>query len=157
ATSQTGFGPSFTLNSPTPFQTYQVNLVVTDNDGATASATIAVIALDDQNDTFEVPAQPANVSTVVVFGLGGADLIADGTIQRDSGGNVVYDANGFAVITNPLSTPVVLDGGAGQDTLEGGSANDVIYLQQGNDRADGFGGNDQYLLKPNSTLTVVDG
>jgi Matrixin/PKD domain/Right handed beta helix region/Periplasmic copper-binding protein (NosD) len=153
----TGSGSTFTLPSPTAFQSYHVTLTATDNDGVFASTTIAVIVLDDADNVFEVPAQPAGVAAVAVFGLGGADEIAAGQISRDVNNQIIYDANGFPVTTNPLSIPVVLDGGAGQDTLVGGGGGDTIYLQQGNDRANGLGGNDAYLLKPNSTLSVVDG
>jgi Bacterial Ig-like domain (group 3)/PKD domain/Bacterial pre-peptidase C-terminal domain/RTX calcium-binding nonapeptide repeat (4 copies) len=151
-----GTGPSLTL--PTTFNTsYTVTLTVTDNDSASTSASTLVSVLDDNDNVYQVADPGPGVSQVIVFGLGGDDIIAAGQVSFDGGGHLMRDAHGVPIVTNPLNISVVLDGGLGADTLIGGNASDVIYLHQGNDSAYGLGGNDSYMLTPNSTLTVVDG
>ncbi|MFO0066706.1 MAG: hypothetical protein ACK523_12150, partial [Pirellulaceae bacterium] len=88
------------------------------------------------------------------------------------------DVNNLTVITfggsdmvNATSLPigfnVVLDGGDGQDFLFGGAGNDTYVLRSGNDIANDAAsaptgvtvvdeGDDQYILSPNSVLTVRD-
>ena len=92
----------------------------------------------------------------MVFGLGGNDVIAAGTLPNGSTGPLTYDANGLPIVDNPLNIPVILDGGAGQSTLIGGNSDDVIYLNTGDDTGYGMGGNDTYVLTPNCDLNVTD-
>src|SRR5262249_7251319 len=65
----------------------------------------------------------ANTTAIMVFGQGGNDTIA------------LDESNG------PLP-PAELFGGAGNDTLTGGSGNDLLFGQTGNDTLLGKGGND---------------
>ncbi len=130
----TGNTPDFTFTS-SPSTAYTVTLAVTDDDGGTTISTTRVDVLTDSADTYIPTSVPSGVSALMVLGLAGADTID----------------------VRALSIPVVLDGGADTDTLYGGSADDVMFLHQGNDSGFGEGGNDSYELTPNSTLTVVDG
>jgi len=81
----------------------------------------------------------ANTSQIQVFGLGGADAIS------------LNEANGALPRAN-------LFGGAGNDTLTGGSGNDMLFGQAGNDTLLGKGGNDLLFGSDgNDTLTGGDG
>ena len=93
--------------------------------------------LDDTANTYVVtPATIApGVSQLMVLGLAGQDTI---------------DASGSPV-------PVFLDGGADTDTLIGSTFDDQIVLRGGDDQASDVGGNDEYLLTPNSVLSITDG
>lgn len=46
---------------------------------------------------------------------------------------------------NNVSTPLLVAGGAGNDALRGGAANDVLAGGEGNDSLTGFGGIDEYF------------
>jgi Ca2+-binding RTX toxin-like protein len=78
----------------------------------------------------------ANTATIQVFGQGGND-----TISLD-------EANGALPAAQ-------LFGGDGNDTLNGGSGNDLLFGQAGNDILNGKGGND--LLFGGSGNDVMDG
>src|ERR1700733_14036738 len=69
------------------------------------------------------PATVANTSVIEAFGLGGAD-----TIALDE--------------TNGALPAAQLFGGAGNDTLTGGSGHDLLFGQAGNDILNGKGGDD---------------
>lgn len=130
----TGTGPDFTFTSSAS-TAYTVTLTVTDDDGGTTTSSTVVNVLTDAPDTYTPTANPAGASSLIVLGLGGSDTIN----------------------ASNLSIPVILDGGADTDVLTGGSADDVVILHQGNDSGFGGGGNDNYKLTPNSTLTIEDG
>jgi hypothetical protein len=139
---------------PTFSTSYAVSLTVTDKDGGLTSSSVVVTVLDNSDNVYQVPDPGPGFDSVLVFGLGGNDVIAAGTLP---GGVLQFDSHGVPIVTNPLNIPVVLDGDTGTDTLIGGNGDDVLYLHQGNDNGYGLGGNDTYMLTPNSTLTVVDG
>src|SRR6266436_1784481 len=81
----------------------------------------------------------ANTSTIQVFGQGGND-----TISLDESNGALPAAQLF--------------GGAGNDTLTGGSGGDLLFGQAGNDILLGKGGNDQLFGGAgNDTLTGGDG
>src|SRR5215203_2636560 len=81
----------------------------------------------------------ANTSLIQVFGTGGNDVIA------------LNEANGALPAAN-------LFGGAGNDTLIGGSGADMLFGQSGNDTLLGKGGNDLLFGGDgNDTLTAGDG
>jgi hypothetical protein len=130
----TGNGPTITFAAAAN-TSYTATLTVTDDDGGATTTTLRADVLTEFADTYIPTVVPSGVSAIVVLGLGGADVI-DGSA---------------------LSIPLILDGGADIDTLTGGSADDVIILHRGNDSGFGLGGNDRFLLTPNSTLTVEDG
>jgi Ca2+-binding RTX toxin-like protein len=81
----------------------------------------------------------ANTALIQVFGLGGSDII---TLDQTNG--ALPRANLF--------------GGAGNDTITGGSGADMLFGQSGNDTLLGKGGND-FLFggTENDTLTGGDG
>src|SRR5215217_4905821 len=81
----------------------------------------------------------ANTSLIQVFGTGGNDVIA------------LNEANGALPAAD-------LFGGAGNDTLTGGSGADMLFGQSGNDTLLGKGGNDLLFGgSGNDTLTGGDG
>ncbi len=115
---------------------YRITLLVTDDEGDSVSLSTQLIILDDNPNTFAPPlsAQPVGVDSVTILGLAGTDTL---------------DLRNWTL-------PVILDGGAGNDTLYGGSGNDTLILHQGNDSGFGGLGNDRYVMTFNSTLTVDD-
>jgi Ca2+-binding RTX toxin-like protein len=81
----------------------------------------------------------ANTSSITAFGLDGNDVIA------------LNEANGALVKAS-------LFGGAGNDTLTGGSGNDLLFGESGNDTLLGKGGNDLLFGGAgNDTLIGGDG
>ncbi len=158
-TIQTGTGPSFVLNRSThTASTIVVSLDVFDGDLGFANYTTAFKFGSSASEVLTIGETdyPAGISTLTVLGLDGDDVI-DGSL-----------------IAAPRR--LVLDGGNGIDYLYGGSGDDTYILRSGNDAANvdaalypppvsgpplppvvpNYVGNDRYLLKPNSTLTVVD-
>jgi Ca2+-binding RTX toxin-like protein len=99
------------------------------------------VAGTDGNDTIGLAADPPAVS---VAGVGTAQhrsiaehLVVDGLGGDDS----IQGSNGLATLTT-----LVLDGGAGNDTLGGGDGNDTLFGGDGNDFADGNRGADTGFL-----------
>jgi Ca2+-binding RTX toxin-like protein len=127
---------TFDISTVSATDTVIVSLEVTDDDGGSDVTTFAVIVLTDGVDMFP-PAgftEPTGVDFVMIFGLDGSDAI---------------DWSAFTL-------PVFIDGGCGDDTMTGGSADDTIFLRCGDDSGFGGPGGDTYLLQSNSTQTVTD-
>lgn len=118
------------------FANYLITLTVKDDEGANTSTTTTLIVLDNSPNVFDgtVIPQPVGAASVTILGLDGIDTI---------------DVRTWTI-------PVVLDGGAGNDNLTGGTKDDIIYLHQGDDTADGREGDDEFLFTFNSTHTVND-
>lgn len=151
---QTGNAASFTLDrSAAPTAIFQVQLLVTDDDGGMAQYSLDIQIGTSNSETIFLDNSSFSGATdgVLVLGLGGDDVI---------------DATG---VTNPAIS-LVLDGGSGLDILYGGSGNDIYVLADGDDAANmlpvgsislslitpNTAGSDTYLLTPNSVLSVFD-
>lgn len=122
--------------------------------------------------------------TVHINGSDGPDSMA---IVADAGG-ALYDGGGFGVLVAPsaairvtvnglggddhittiggVTTPLVVDGGDGDDQVEGGLAADVLGGGAGNDIVAGHGGDDtahlgdgddQYLWNPGDRSDLIEG
>ncbi|MFO0940973.1 MAG: PKD domain-containing protein [Pirellulales bacterium] len=153
---QTGVGPNFTVDrSSRPTLVWLVRAVATDDDGGFTVFETALLVGSNASDNIVIDNatfSTAGVDKLLVLGLGGDDTI-DGTHVTTAGNQLI------------------LDGGDGVDNLFGGAGDDIYYLWRGNDNANvqqydvnnlPVGptpielGNDNYKLKPNSVLTVVD-
>ncbi len=138
--------------------TIVVRLTVSDDDGGSSVFQSALKIGTNASETISVTAAdfPSGVNTVMVLALDGEDLI-DATQVLDA------------------TKRVILDGGKGKDYLFGGAGEDTYILRDGDDSANfgsgttvlingvptalpaaNLGSGDHYLLKPNSTLTVLD-
>jgi hypothetical protein len=72
-----------------------------------------------------------------------APLVAGFEVNAGSGDDAV-------VVSNEVTAPVTMRGGAGGDTLVGGGGNDKLIGGEGNDRLVGRGGNDLVFGGPGS-------
>jgi parallel beta-helix repeat protein len=138
--------------------TIKVTMYVADDDLGTYTYVSTLLAGTDSDDNLSINSSnfAAGTSNLTIVSFAGSDTL--NATSLDSSKNVV------------------LDGGDGVDYLFGGSGNDTFILRSGNDQANysalsntgvgdeggGFlvipneGGNDSYILVPNSTLTIVD-
>ena len=132
---------------------YTVKLTVTDNVGS-ASFEAAILVGTNAADTMVITDSDfaAGQSNLIVLALGDQDIVDGSSVS--AGNNLI------------------IDGGNETDQLFGGAGDDVFYLHNGDDSANvsasaggivtpiqlgNFeGGNDRYVLTPNSILTVVD-
>lgn len=104
-----------------------------------------------------VPVQVQNVADMVVYGTAGNDSIAftqsgsqvtarlNGVIVAQfapTGRLIAYAGDGNDTIINDGSMPLEAHGGAGNDTITGGSGNDVLLGDSGNDLLTGAAGHD---------------
>ena len=127
--------PGFTFTPTTG--AINVSLTVTDEDHAAGSSTVLVILGTPLNDNIVVANPAAGISRVIVFGLAGDDTI---------------DAS------NVTAVPVELIGGFGNDTLIGGSKDDILYGNTPGDYAlvyAGDTGNDTLIAGPGNV--ILDG
>jgi hypothetical protein len=146
--------------TPANLGTYQVNVVVTDNDGGAGSGSAAVRVDAAGILTDPVDGQPA----LFVGGSTGADAInvrrgsQAGTVAVWIGGQLVntFDSQLLSRIVifggagdddiklapNLPLIPAELYGGAGNDKLAGGPGNDILVGGEGNDLLWGDDGND---------------
>ncbi|MFN9987245.1 MAG: hypothetical protein ACK52S_16985, partial [Pirellula sp.] len=140
--SETNSGNQFTVNRAlySSSGTIVIELTVTDDDLGVSLPYVSTLLVlgDTSNDNVTITdADFANNNNLTVLSLGGEDTI---------------NASGISADKN-----VVLDGGAGKDILFGGRGNDTMVLREGDDEAtDNSGGDDIFILVPNSTLKVVD-
>ena len=115
----------------------------------------------------------AGAGNDLICGSPGRDVINAG-----AGNDLVYAGAGNDVVNGGAGNDTIsgdagndsLDGGDGTDTESGGAGNDTYVLADGNDAANtqpfgtvtvstiqpNTGGNDRYLLTPNSILSVFD-
>ena len=93
----------------------------------------------DGNDVLQV--NLANLTVSLNGSIVGSFLLSPGiTIHAGDGDDSV------SVLAELLAfTPLLINGGAGNDTLAGGSANDTLDGGAGNDLLDGAGGNDLFV------------
>jgi Ca2+-binding RTX toxin-like protein len=80
----------------------------------------------------------ANLSSLVVNGLGGPDTISG--------------SNGLAA----LNIPLTLDGGPGDDVINGGDGDDMLIGGEGNDTIDGNRGNDVAFMGDGDDTFIWD-
>jgi parallel beta-helix repeat protein len=146
---QTGSAETFTLLPELYSGTIEVTLKVDDGDLGVDTYVSTLLLGSENNDAFRVTIDD------FVEGIGNLTVIT-------FGGSDVVDATGL-----PAGFNVVLDGGEGQDFLFGGAGNDTFILRSGNDTANDASnapagvtvveeGDDQYILSPNSVLTIRD-
>ncbi len=146
---QSGTASTFTVNRSLYVGTIQVDLVVNDDDQGSGEYKSTLVFGDNGPNIINVTDGSfiPGVNNLTIVSFGDSDII---------------DATAVTVGRN-----VVLDGGAGVDYLFGGSGNDTLVLRDGDDNANVLppsagtitindGGDDTYLLFPNSTLTVRD-
>jgi len=157
-------------------------------------ATFAINNTGADGDTLEInsAAETANqtldlsnngLGTIVLTGLGGAiSITGDGfgkfTLRTGKGNDQVSHGGALATltvietgagndsVTGSATTPLQIDGGAGSDTLRGGSQIDVIHGGPGNDDISGrqsndilFGddGLDTFTFNPGDSSDTIDG
>jgi hypothetical protein len=146
---QVGSAETFTVSPELYSGTIQVTLTVDDGDLGTDSYVSTLLIGSEVDDAFSITVDSfvEDVSNLTVITLGGSDTVNATTL--------------------PVGFNVVLDGGEGQDYLFGGAGNDTYILRSGNDMANDASnapagvavvddGNDQYILSPNSVLTIRD-
>jgi hypothetical protein len=129
-------------------EVFVVRLTVTDDDTGTAQITTALKVGTPQADQIIVTDNDftaLNVARMIVLGLGDNDVIDATAVSAEY--------------------TVILDGGAGNDRLFGGSGDDIYILRGGDDMANialpgdpspNYAGNDRYYIVPNSTHQVAD-
>ena len=146
---QTGSSDTFTLLTELFSGTIEVTLTVDDGDLGIDTYVSTLLLGSENNDAFRLTVDDFadDVSNLTVITFGGSDVV---------------DATSL-----PAGFNVVLDGGEGQDFLFGGGGNDTYVLRSGNDVANDASsappgvtvvdeGDDQYILSPNSVLTIRD-
>jgi Ca2+-binding RTX toxin-like protein len=150
-----GFIPNRTSEYTFPKQpncTYTVTLTASDDDAGNVTKTYLFFSGTPNDDSITITnsAQPGQVDVAIGGVPAGTFNSADGIIVSGGGGNDTINASGTSV-------PSLLDGGAGNDTMVGGSGHTTFILHNGNDVAiDNSSSDDDYLMSPNSDLTVID-
>lgn len=99
-----------------------------------------VIVLTDGNDTWDATAHGDKTKSLLVFGLGGNDVITGGVKDDCLVGGDGDDT---------------LSGGNGQDVLVGGTGNDTLTGNNAKDKL--FGGDDDDTLYGGNAPDVLDG
>jgi Ca2+-binding RTX toxin-like protein len=103
------------------------------------SSIIEVDAADDGSADFSFPR--SGIARIVVDGRSGNDSIR------------IDESNG---VFEGATTPTILAGGAGRDTLSGGSGDETLLGGPGNDSIDGNRGADTGLLGPGNDTFIWD-
>ncbi len=140
-----------TLSIPHPAAgTFNVQLVVTDDDGNGTTATILFIGGTPGPDNIAVDATTlAGVDQLLVSTMGGNDVVTI-TSMNGSGALVVVNTGQGEDAIHGGAGGEVLDGGAGADMIDGGAGDDTLIGAAGNDLLLGGLGNDVYELVPGS-------
>jgi len=116
-------------------QTYDLNVVATDQQGATSSETVKVW-----------------VGTGGAFGFGGSDNPAHlANLTQDT---IVFGLSGDDTITTGSGDDTLV-GGNGKDILNGGAGNDTLIGGDGNDRLTGGLGADTFVFSPGDGRDVI--
>jgi Ca2+-binding RTX toxin-like protein len=137
--------PTFSF-APTGGGTFVVMLTVTDKDGAVSNTDRAQIVLGTagaDDFTFD-PNSTDTGATQVVVAPGATSVVIDAM-----GGNDTVDASNAPV-------PVVLDGGAGNDSLTGSDMGDLIIAGPGQNTVIGGAGNDTLMGGDNNDYLEGD-
>ncbi len=124
------------------------------------------IFVSDQGNVLRVVGSiHADVSTVSMTPAGeisatitvGGRVVVQKTVPAGTIGRIIYQGRaGDDTFTNNTSLPCLADGGPGDDTLQGGTGNDILIGGDGDDTLDGGGGSDQlYGGTGNDILTAV--
>ncbi|MEJ7590079.1 MAG: hypothetical protein WKF77_00870 [Planctomycetaceae bacterium] len=136
-----------------PTSVWKVSVTAKDDDGGTTLFESALLVGTNGNDT--------GVNRLIVTNATFTNAGTQHLMALALDGDDTIDATG---VTDPRFS-VVLVGGAGKDDRYGGAGDDVYYLAQGNDNANVpyaggptpvEAGDDRYVLRPNSILTVID-
>ncbi|MDA8743918.1 PKD domain-containing protein [Rubripirellula amarantea] len=129
--------------------TYEVTLSVVDDDGGFVDSSLILNVVDGGN-MLEINGTSGNdyIYIAQFFGWYKVYTDFDGWSSyriRDYDGLIVNAGSGNDYVQGSLLLfqPIVINGGAGKDTLIGGSANDTIFGGSGNDIIDGRFGDDQ--------------
>ncbi len=160
-------GPTFTFTLPASFTTLVVTATATDSDGGTGSDSAQIAPISIGNATVTISAGGITVSspttTTSTTGLTGANEVI-----------VPVYGSGDTVNASTLTAPVELDGygsdetltgGSGDDlltasggdnSLVGGAGNDTLVSSGGNDSLFGGAGNDTYFINPGPDPLVND-
>ncbi len=113
-----------------------------------------VISGGEESDTVTVSELPLGLIVVNQYELG---ELYTATFEKSSVQMIqFYGQQGNDHFTNQTSVRTFVDGGAGDDTLIGGSASDIFYGGEGNDRLEGGGGDDS-LYGGVGTDTLIGG
>jgi RTX calcium-binding nonapeptide repeat (4 copies) len=87
----------------------------------------------------------ASSGVVNLYGAAGGPVVLDGVdrlVVSAGAGSDTVDLGQSDIDLGPLSLPVIVFGGDGDDTITGSSADDRLYGQLGSDHLDGRGGSD---------------
>ena len=128
---------------------------VTDDTTSTiVSSYIFADAAGTNSETIDVADQTlaGAADQIIYLGLGGNDTVtvATGLTKKV----VVFGGDGNDTLDASLATsPVYLDGGAGDDRLTGGSGNDVLIAGPGTNVLIGGNGNNRFVGGGNDTMT----
>ncbi|MCI0461921.1 MAG: PKD domain-containing protein [Gemmataceae bacterium] len=157
-----GMDPTFSF-TPLHAGTYAILLTATDDDGASVTVSTTV------KTTGSIPSG----TEVTVTGTNGPDTItvdpgpgpgqlnvtvnANPTTTVDVSGAtrlviLALDDNDSVTVNSTVTFPVLIDGGAGNDTLIGGSGDDILIAGSGDNSLSGGDGNDRLLGGGNDTL-----
>ena len=163
----TGTGPSFTFASPSPIGVLVATATATDSDGAAGHDNAQVALITDSGATIVIDPDGITVS------IGGSTVSTTPSAGAGEVIALVYGSNNL-VDASAESTPVELDGYGSNESLVGGSGNDVLVANTGsNSLAGGLGddtlvsnkgcdslfggaGNDVFRINPGSDPLVND-
>jgi Ca2+-binding RTX toxin-like protein len=165
--SQPVSGPNFAFQVPSSFSTLVVIATATDQDGGTGTGSAQIAPINQSGVTVVVEATGITVSlgTTVVSTTPLAN--ANQVIVPVYGSGVTVDAHTFAdpVELDGYGSDETLTGGSGDDlltasgganSLVGGPGNDTIVSNLGDDSLFGGSGNDTYFINPGPDPLVAD-
>ncbi len=118
-----GFGHSFSFTRISG-GVYAATVTVDDLDGGITSKATLIVTGDASANTITIDATTP--------GIGGVDQVLVQVLGGDD----------RVIVSSALTVSMVIDGGAGNDTLSGGSGDDLIIAGTGNNSLSGNAGND---------------
>ncbi|MFV2066546.1 MAG: beta strand repeat-containing protein [Pirellulales bacterium] len=148
--------PSISFPKPTG-GIVNVTLAVTDDDGGSDAATTLFIGATNNSDTITIVPSIITLGNVkvTVTTIGGPTTTGD----FDPGDQIVVEAGGnddTLTVDASITTPIFVDGGAGDDDLTTGSGDDVLDGGTGDDVLRGGAGDDTYLFSAFSNKTAIE-
>ncbi len=152
--------PGLVLNTdklsftPVANEIYQATLTVMDDDGGRGTAETTIVSGTDLADQISVTAMsPTELQVEVV--TGGTTTMNTAPVGMPIIVNA-FGSNDTIEVSPSVDTPVIANGGPGNDTIRGGAGNDTLIGFEGDDMLAARLGNDEYFLVPGSTKELME-